>query len=588
IREIEFIAQVFQIVRGGRDPGLRDRRTLVTLAALGDRGILLRNDAHALTEAYELLRRIEHALQYQEDAQTHRLPEDSQARDRVAAMLGMGRDQFERALEFSRSAVQRVFDDLLKAPENRQPSMPGVAGEGDKQLSEALATRLQALRDAPRYRGGAQDTRDAIESVLARAFDDNDDQAALTRLIELIETVLGRPAYIALLAQFPQAQHRVMTLLGKAKWAADYLNRHPILLDELLDGQLFEPTDYAAWESALRGALDEAQQDGEPDLERQMDLMREAHHAQVFRLLAQDLEGLHSVEQISDHLSELADRVIAITLDLIWPQVRTRHRQKPRFAVIAYGRLGGKELGYASDLDLVYLYDDADDSAQVAYSQLGIRLGTWLSSRTAAGLLFEVDLRLRPNGDAGLIVCSLSGFQSYQRESAWVWEHQALTRARFVAGDPRIGEDFERERRQILSRRRDLDSLRKEVVSMRQRMHEGHPNRSELFDLKHDEGGMVDIEFIVQTLVLAHSHDHPELLENLGNIALLQRAGRAGLIDAELAERVCTAYRSFRRLQHALRLNHERYARVHPQTVHPLRDDVKALWRKVIGTTQAG
>jgi len=583
IREIEFTAQLFQIVRGGRDPGLRDRRTLVTLGALGERGILPQSDVDALRDAYELLRRAEHALQFQEDAQTHRLGHDADARERVAAMLGMPRERFESALESARTAVQRVFDDLLKASDQGELPRAGEVGDGAKPPPEALTMRLQALRDAQRYRVAAEDTRKAIETVLARAFDESEDEAALTRLIELIEAVLGRPAYIALLAQFPLAQRRVMTLLGKAKWAADYLNHHPILLDELLDGQLFEPADYASWEAALREALAGARLDGEPDIELQMDLMREAHHAQLFRLLAQDLEGLHSVERISDHLSELADRVLAITLDLVWPLIRKRHRDTPRFAVIAYGRLGGKELGYASDLDLVYLFDDDDDAAQMAYSQLGTRLGTWLSSRTAAGQLFDVDLRLRPNGDAGLIVSSLNGFRSYQRDSAWVWEHQALTRARFAAGDAQIGAAFEQERRAILSRERDLDALRKEVISMRERMHEGHPNRSELFDLKHDDGGMVDIEFIVQTLVLAHAHAHPELLENLGNIALLRRAGQAGLIDAQLAERVATAYRSFRQLQHTLRLNDVRYARVEPDSVQALRDDVKALWQAVLG-----
>jgi glutamate-ammonia-ligase adenylyltransferase len=395
--------------------------------------------------------------------------------------------------------------------------------------------------------------------------------------------VIGRPAYIALLSQFPLAQARVMQLLGRAKWAADYLIRHPIVLDELLDGQLFEPADFAAWEAGVRATLAAAVDDGAPDVERQMDIVRESHHAQVFRLLAQDLEGRHTVERLSDFLSELADRVLAIALDHVWPLVKRRHRERPRFAVIAYGRLGGKELGYASDLDLVYLYDDDDENAQAAYSQLAQRLATWLSSRTAAGQLFEVDLRLRPNGDAGLVVSSLNGFRNYQRESAWVWEHQALTRARFAAGDARIGEAFEAERREILSRERDPDELRREVVAMRRRMHDGHPNRSELFDLKHDDGGMVDIEFIVQTLVLAHSRRHPELLDNAGNIALLGRAGAAGLIDADLAQRVSAAYRRFRQLQHTLRLNDARYARVPPDSVADLRDDVRRLWRDVLG-----
>ena len=580
IREIEFTAQLFQVVRGGRDPGLRDRSTLVTLAALGDRGILSAQDVSALTQAYTLLRRAEHALQYREDAQTHRLGEDPAEREQIAKMLGMDLPQFEQHLETARKAVQLVFDELLQSPEQAAAGMSPAQQTAEP--SEALRLRIAGLRESGRYRAASQETRTALETVLTRALADRDDEAAQTRLIDLLETVIGRPAYIALLSEFPLAQQRVTKLLGRAKWASEYLTHHPILLDELLDGQLFTSTDYPAWEAGVRNNLSLALMDGQPDIEQRMDMLREAHHAQVFRLLAQDLEGLHSVERISDHLSELADRVLSVCLDEVWPLVRKRHRDKPRFAVIAYGRLGGKELGYASDLDLVYLYQDDDENAQVAYSQLAQRLGTWLSTRTAAGQLFEVDLRLRPNGDAGLVVSSLDGFRSYQRESAWVWEHQALTRARFAAGDPQIGEAFEQERRQILSRKRDLDELRREVVAMRKRMHEGHPNHGDLFDLKHDSGGMVDIEFIVQTLILAHSHDHPQLMDNVGNIALLKLAGAAGLIEPALAERVSDAYRTFRSMQHAVRLNETRYARVDPQQVTGPRSDVQTLWERVM------
>ncbi len=584
IREVEFTAQLFQVVRGGRDPGLRDRRTLVTLAGLAERGILPASDAGALADAYTLLRRAEHALQYREDAQTHRLSSDPDEREAIARMLGMTPEDFGRALDDARNAVQRVFDELLRAPEDASVPRAGAAAEGQAPPAEALRLRLDALRGSARYRSAREETRASLESLLARAFADHSDEAALSRLIDLIEAVIGRSAYIALLSEFPLAQARVMKLLGRAKWAADYLIRHPIVLDELLDGQLFEPSDYAGWESGVRASLAASRLgDGTPDVEHQMDIMRESHHAQVFRLLAQDLEGLHTVERISDDLSEIADRVLSITLDQVWPLVRSRHRERPRFAVIAYGRLGGKELGYASDLDLVFIYDDDHENAEVAYAQLAQRLSTWLSSRTAAGQLFEVDLRLRPNGDAGLIVSSLNGFRSYQRESAWVWEHQALTRARFAAGDAAIGEAFEEERRAILSRERDPDELRREVIAMRKRMHDGHPNRSELFDLKHDTGGMVDIEFIVQTLVLADAKRHPELLDNVGNIALLQRAGAAGLIDSELAQRVSDAYRTFRQMQHTLRLNDQRYARVEPETVAPLRADVERLWREIFG-----
>jgi glutamate-ammonia-ligase adenylyltransferase len=404
-------------------------------------------------------------------------------------------------------------------------------------------------------------------------------------LIDLLETVAGRPAYLALLVQFPGAYRQLLDMLGKARWAAEYLTRHPVVLDELLDGQILEATDYNAWERDLRRTLTQATlSGGEPDVERQMDLLREAHHAQVFRLLTQDLAGTLTVEHLSDHLSELADRVLSITLDHAWQQVRHRHCEVPRFAVIAYGKLGGKELGYASDLDLVFLYEDDDPQAQPAYSQLAQRLSAWLSTRTAAGLLFEIDLRLRPNGNAGLLVSSLAAFEGYQRESAWVWEHQALTRARFAAGDVELGARFEQLRRDLLALPRETEALGAEVRAMRTKMMDGHPNRSERFDVKHDPGGMVDIEFLVQFLVLAHSHTHPELLDNKGNIALLDRAAQAGLIAPQSSIACAQAYRDYRGLQHLLRLNDARYARVDPDSVQAQRTAVRELWRQLLGS----
>jgi len=253
--------------------------------------------------------------------------------------------------------------------------------------------------------------------------------------------------------------------------------------------------------------------------------------------------------------------------------------QTPRFAVIAYGKLGGKELGYASDLDIIFLFDDTDEAAPEAYARLAQRFNNWLSSRTQAGILFETDLRLRPDGAAGLMVSSMDAFRRYQRESAWVWEHQALTRARFCAGDPAIGAAFELERQHILSRPREPGALRTAVLEMRQTLLQAHPNPSALFDLKHDRGGMVDIEFMVQYLVLAQSHQHAALMRNAGNIALLGIAGELGLIPASLASQVQQAYREFRRLQHQLRLRGERFARVAPQQVQSSVEATLALWQ---------
>lgn len=582
IREIEFTAQLFQVVRGGRDPGLRDRRTLVTLAALAERGLLPADEAATLDRAYRLLRRTEHALQYRDDAQTHRLPNDPAVRADVAAMLRMPPAEFDAAIAEATDSVETIFDRLLSPAAGAADEPPGEGAQPPAELDPEVARRFDSLRASPRYAAAKASTREAIERLLADAVRLGSGNSGLVRLVDLLESVCRRPAYVALLAQFPEAFERVLRILDWSKWPADYLMRHPVVLDELLDGELLEPTDYDAWAAELAQRVDAARFDDQPDVERQMDIVREAHHAQVFRLMVQDLEGRLTVEKVSDHLSELADRVLDLAIGIVWSQLRHRFRERPRFAAIAYGRLGGKELGYASDLDLVFLFDDDDERAPEAYALLAQRLSGWLSTRTAAGLLFEIDLRLRPNGAAGLLVSTLPAFEAYQRDSAWPWEHQALTRARFCAGDRAIGERFEAIRRDVLARRRDLAKLREEVVAMRRKMHDGHPNRSELFDLKHDRGGMVDIEFIVQYLVLAHSADHPPLLENRGNIALLGMAAGAGLIDAGLASAAADAYRRYRRLQHKLRLDDAEYARIPPDDAKDERAAVTQLWSAVL------
>jgi glutamate-ammonia-ligase adenylyltransferase len=315
-----------------------------------------------------------------------------------------------------------------------------------------------------------------------------------------------------------------------------------------------------------------------------MDVLREIHHALVFRLLTQDLAGLLTVERLGDHLSLAADLVMQVTIEACWRLVRTRHTEIPRFAVIGYGKLGGKELGYASDVDIVFLYDDPHDAAAEHYSRLAQRASSWLSSRTSAGVLFETDLALRPSGGSGLLVSSVSAFRRYQLESAWTWEHQALTRARFCAGDAAIGAVFEAFRRDVLQAERDPAKLATDVLAMRKRMADAHPNRSGLFDLKHDRGGMVDIEFIVQYLVLARSRAHYELTGNLGNIALLHMAGALELVPVDLAHRVADAYREYRRLQHALRLNGAEFARIERARVAPHVEATLALWREVFGS----
>ena len=355
-----------------------------------------------------------------------------------------------------------------------------------------------------------------------------------------------------------------------------------MLLDELISQQASEPPDWASLAIQLEQELAEAA----GNTERQMDILRHFKQVQTLRLLSQDLAGTLPLETLSDHLSDLACLILKEVLRLAWEGLRTRHRATAQFAVIGYGKLGGKELGYASDLDLIFLYDDDHPDAADNYARLSQRINTWLTSFTRAGVLYETDLRLRPDGASGLLVSRVDAFAEYQRGKAWVWEHQALTRARFVAGDQAIGAAFERLRVEILRLPLDRAGLRSDVQAMRSRMLDGHPNKSGLFDIKHDRGGIVDVEFIVQFLVLGYAHRHAELTANIGNLALLKLAGGLGLIPVPLAEAVHGSYREFRRMQHALRLQGEQYARVPKERVGELVRPVAALWAEVFEAPQ--
>jgi glutamate-ammonia-ligase adenylyltransferase len=620
IREIEFSAQSFQLVRGGQDPGFRTRATLDVLTHAASQQLLAPDVAARLRDAYVFLRQVEHRLQYMDDAQTHALPLDGDDRARLARSLGYDDyDAFYQALTHHRDCVEEQFDAIFSDKSDEAapyadageasdvPAAWGNALERDDAL-DALGRRLAALGfDAPRDTAGRllavrlsaryqqlpEASRARFDLLVRRAIDAScrleppalRDQT-LSRGLDLLEAVSRRSAYLALLTEFPAALDRVLSVMAASSWAARYLINHPQLLDELLDdAALGVPPNWDAFKAGLRARL--AAVNG---AEQKMDALRHAHHAEVFRILLLDLGRRLSVEAVSDLLSALADAILALTLEAVWSEMPRRHRDVPLFAVIAYGKLGGKELGYASDLDLIFLYDDPDDVAAENYARFGRRLITWLSTSTGAGQLFDIDLRLRPSGESGLLVTELQAFRRYElREAgsanaAWVWEHQALTRARYCAGDARIGADFEAIRDQVLALPREAAALAGEIVAMRRRVREGHRNRSALFDLKHDAGGMIDIEFIVQYLVLLHARAYPALLANRGNIALLREMAALGLLDESAAAQAAGAYRIYRRLQHRLRLDGMSHARVAPEQVANEREAVIAVWRQVFAT----
>ncbi|QBE62816.1 bifunctional [glutamate--ammonia ligase]-adenylyl-L-tyrosine phosphorylase/[glutamate--ammonia-ligase] adenylyltransferase [Pseudoduganella lutea] len=608
IREIEFLAQVFQLIRGGRDPSLRDRSTRATLRQLPDKGLLAADIVERLLDSYTFLRNLEHRLQYLEDAQTHTLPASDADRDTVARMMGLpDAATLMAALEGHRRFVAEQFDAMFAEKAGDDEIDPATSNEcADPDNIEAIesrfaslgydsppaaARRLIATWQAPRVQSMPEASRQLFVALInaalpqiARAAENNPvgtQVGTLGRLLDFLEAIARRSSYLSLLTEYPHTLERVIGMMHASAWAATFLTQHPILLDELLDDRIrnavFDP-------QALAQDLDGQLAVYEGDTERQLDILREVHHAQLFHLLAQDLAGDLTVEKLADYLSELADVIVAAVVRAAWKTVAKRHREVPRFAVIAYGKLGGKELGYVSDLDVIFLYDDDDQEAPGLYAKLAQRFITWMTTHTSAGILFDIDTALRPDGASGMLVSSVTAFERYQKQSAWVWEHQALTRARFGAGDAAIGQRFEEIRCEVLRQPRVTgEELKREVLAMRRRMHDAHPSRPESFDLKQDAGGMIDIEFIVQYLVLEHSGRHRELTANRGNIALLRICAELGLVDAALAAQVGDAYRAMRKLQHQIRLQGGEQSRVDPLRVTLHAQNVRQLWTAIFG-----
>ncbi|MDP1782468.1 MAG: glutamine-synthetase adenylyltransferase, partial [Hydrogenophaga sp.] len=359
------------------------------------------------------------------------------------------------------------------------------------------------------------------------------------------------------------------------------------VIDELASQQLLtDRFDAAQFEVELESRRVALRSTGEDDEEALLNLLRRAHHAEVFRTLARDLEKVLTVEQVADDLSALADSVLRLTARWCWARLKNRHRDEPAFAIIGYGKLGGKELGYGSDLDIVFVYEDEHENAGEIYAAFVRKMINWLTVKTGEGDLFEIDTALRPNGNSGLLVTSFQAYTNYQQQrgsnTAWTWEHQAMTRARFVLGGVSLAGRFDAVREDVITALRDGDSLAREIVSMREKVRQAHPVRGTRFDVKHSPGGMVDVEFVMQYLVLLHSRTHPELRANTGNINLLRRAEAAGLLEPGMGEAAAQAYRELRQIQHRARLD-EAPTQVDAEAVQASADAVRALWQHVLG-----
>ena len=616
IREIEFTVQLLQVVRGGQFPEIRTRSTVKALARLAERGLMTAEAAAKLSAAYVFLRQVEHRIQFLDDQQTHCLPSNDADLKWIARSMGLHcqRESCELLdrLGEVREIVATEFDALLhdgqapKAGGNgcrscNGPALPVDAEEFLAKLPAELATAVRRWAGQPRVQSLREESRLRLAKLIGRAAiavrDEGCSMAAALRFVDWIEPLLRRESYLALLVERPAVQARLLRLLGLARWPMRYLMLHPGVIDELADSRLqHDRFDGAVFLQDLQGRHAGWERSGEAHEEALLDTLRRAHHAEVFRTLVRDIEGQISVEEAGDELSALADAILQCTIDWTWARLKQAHRPVPRFAVIAYGKLGGKELGYGGDLDVVFLFDDADEPDEAArelvpeiYGAFVRKLITWLTVRTSAGELFDIDTALRPNGNSGLLVTSLASFEKYQTgrgsNTAWTWEHQAITRARFCAGDASLAERFEAVRRHVLTAPRDQAALRQEIQAMRDKVRAAHPIKAGKFDVKHSPGGMMDAEFALQFLVLAHAGAHAELIANAGAIALLQRAEAAGLLPDGVGSQAANAYRELRRAQHRARLDEQPTAvdaaDLATLGLDPHRQAVLALWQAV-------
>ncbi len=627
IREVEFIAQTLQLIRGGRDTRLQTQSLHQALQVLVAEQIIDQAEGQSLWQAYEFLRNTEHALQGIADKQTQQLPRDDLGQQRVAVLLGyLSWSDFYQQLQAHRDQVRSSFSAIISDGQEQAPQThdteqniwlqdPDAATilqhlqqqgyQQPQQVAEQLASfyhsrAVQSLAALPRTRLEVLLPR-LISACAGRA----DNSLTLGRTLGLLQGVLRRSAYLALLAENPQALEQLTILCERSTWIAEELAAYPALLDELLDPRsLYTAPDKQLLRDQLRQQMLRIPDE---DQEQQMEAVRYFCRACTLRVAACELMDVLPLMQVSDYLTWLAEVVVEHVVNVAWQQLAatygqpqrssdnesSQQSQTPGFIVVAYGKMGGIEMGYKSDLDLVFLHsteaNQVTDGARsidnsTFFMRLGQRIIHLLSTPTHSGIAYEIDMRLRPSGNSGMLVSSLAGFEKYQHSGAWTWEHQALVRSRVIAGDKKLAADFDSVRNAVLRRPRDAQSLAKDVQEMREKMrkHLDQSTKDGKFSLKQGTGGIVDIEFMVQFAVLAWSHDHPSLTRWSDSIRILESLAQCGLLTQQKALQLIDAYKRFRTAGHRLQL-HNQLAQIAVSEFVEEREVVVAQWHALFG-----
>ncbi len=581
IREIEFVIQVFQLMRGGQDKHLQQVSLLVVLPYLSTALYLNTQAVAELQAAYTFFRHIEHRLQAVNDQQTHSLPQDEIGKARLYFAMGFADyASFEKQLQQHIKNVQQHFDNTIAPREENLDDThltilssiwalqvsPEVAqaflGELGFQDSETVYQLLESLHHNPRLRHlsgqAAERLRLIMPQLLLKLSQQNQPDLTLQRILPLLETILLRSAYLALLVENPHCLNHLVTLSAKSAWIAELIAKYPIVLDELLDPRiLFSPIDQQALQTELNDLL---RRHPHQDIESQLNCLREFKYAKFLRIASCQISQAITAKQASTQLSELAATLLNKVLAICWHELLHKYDPnylgtlEPDIAIIAYGKLGSFELNYNSDLDLVFIYDQTNTvnhklpsfslSATQFYTKLAQKMIRYLTAKTVAGILYEVDMRLRPSGQSGLLVASLSAFADYQVNHAWTWEHQALTRARVIYAPNSLIEQFAAVKASVLCKKRNLKLLREDVNNMREQMRK-QLNRKSQRDLKQMPGGLIDIEFIVQYLLLTHTHQYPELNASTDNLILLTAMQKYDLLTLEQYQALTSAYHRY-------------------------------------------
>jgi glutamate-ammonia-ligase adenylyltransferase len=626
IREIEFIGQTLQLIRAGREPELRERSLVKVLRLLGEKNLLQKTEVEQLIEAYWFLRKLENRLQMQRDQQTHTLPDDELSQQRLClAMQVQSWDELLALLNSHQAAVDKVFQSLIasEAEEQEVSVSPFALFWSHVDASEAEKTNLKhyleaigyssideimellsQLRSRSQLKHLSDDTArllaQLMESLIVKIADYPRQVVLLDRVCRIIKALAGRKVYVSLLSEYPKVQLQMLTLCSASEWFTERLIKYPILLDSLLSTAEAFRQQYDV-KRLLALELERITGDSEnsdADLELQMDRMRQFKRHMVFSVAMLDVFYAEPVETVSDRLTDLADALLEKILGFAWQSMVEKYGEpgcviegevfRPAISIIAYGKMGGHELGYDSDLDIIFLHNSGGEKQyttgekvidnQSFFARVAQRVIHFVNTRTYAGVLYEVDTRLRPDGQSGLMVSSVSAFEIYQLEKAWTWEHQALIRARFVTGNALIEQEFDRIRGSVLRQSRDKDRLLAEVVEMREKMRNHLANKTDGFDIKQDAGGLVDIEFMTQAGVLVHASQNAGCIRHTATLRLIAELTKLGWYSADEAENIANAYRYFRKLKNWQKLQCEADLSEIPRH----RDNVTAVWRRLM------